>query len=124
MQRASRHDSSKSNLTIWEAMRKFLMAKGTSVIAGVCWSSCMSVRWAQNITCWQQTCKLVSSICTPTRRLNAVFMKSASSLSSRDLHCLISGALRMQITQELRDYAQKHQLDEQEAAQVGPAGMS
>lgn len=27
----------------------------------------------------------------------------------------------MQITQELRDYAQKHQLDEQEAAQVGPA---
>lgn len=30
----------------------------------------------------------------------------------------------MQITQELRDYAQKHQLDEQEAAQVGPAHMS
>ena len=36
---------------------------------------------------------------------------------------LMSGARRMQITQELRDYAQKHHLDEQEAAQVGPAGM-
>ena len=30
----------------------------------------------------------------------------------------------MQITQELREYAQKHQLDEQEAAQVCPAGMA
>ena len=38
--------------------------------------------------------------------------------------CLTSGALRVQITQELRDYAQKHQLDEQEAAQVRPARMS